>query len=63
MMNGDAALVWGWHPDPFGMHEERYISADGVPTKLVRDAGKESYDPPPVAAAPGLVHAQGNAKA
>jgi len=41
------ALAWGWYPDPYRVHEERYISADGRPTKLVRDAGRESYDPPP----------------
>lgn len=40
-------LAWGWHPDPYGIHQERYISADGEPTKLVRDDGRESYDPPP----------------
>ena len=58
-MNGYHGLVWGWHPDPFEMHEERYISVDGVPTKLVRDAGEEAYDPPPVALAPGPTHAGG----
>jgi hypothetical protein len=36
----------GWFDDPFGVHEHRYFSA-GHPTKLVRDAGVESYDPPP----------------
>jgi len=41
------SLEWGWHPDPFGMHEERYVSVDGEATKLVRDHGAESYDPPP----------------
>jgi hypothetical protein len=45
-MNGET-LAWGWHADPYGIHEERYISVDGVPTKLVRDGGRESYDPPP----------------
>jgi hypothetical protein len=45
-MTGET-LVWGWHPDPYAVHEERYISADGTPTKLVRDGGHESYDPPP----------------
>jgi hypothetical protein len=44
-MNG--TLPWGWHRDPYEIHEERYISVDGVPTKLVRDFGQESYDPPP----------------
>jgi hypothetical protein len=37
----------GWHSDPFGVHEARYFSADGQPTKLVRDRGAESYDEPP----------------
>ena len=40
-------LVWGWHGDPYGIHEERWVSGDGEPTKLVRDGGQESYDPPP----------------
>ncbi len=44
---GSETLVWGWHPDPYGIHQERYVSVDGVPTKLVRDGGQESYDPPP----------------
>lgn len=43
----DADLSWGWHPDPYRIHEERYVSVDGTPTKLVRDGGRESYDPPP----------------
>ena len=36
----------GWYRDPYLVHEDRYFSA-GQPTKLVRDGGKESYDPPP----------------
>ena len=36
----------GWYHDPYGVHEDRYFSA-GTPTKLVRDNGQESYDPPP----------------
>jgi len=40
-------VVQGWHPDPFGVHEARYFSAAGEPTKLVRDRGVESYDDPP----------------
>jgi hypothetical protein len=36
----------GWHVDPFGHHEARWIS-DGTPTNLVRDAGVVSKDPPP----------------
>ena len=36
----------GWYRDPYLVHEDRYFSA-GEPTKLVRDGGIESYDPPP----------------
>ncbi len=36
----------GWCTDPFGRHEARWMS-DGVPTKLVRDNGVESYEDPP----------------
>ena len=36
----------GWYRDPFGVHEDRWMS-QGRPTKLVRDGGTESYDPPP----------------
>jgi hypothetical protein len=36
----------GWYRDPYSVHEDRYFS-DGEPTKLVRDGGSESYDPPP----------------
>ncbi len=36
----------GWHPDPFGIHEERLFK-DGKPTPLVKDAGVGSYDEPP----------------
>ena len=43
-------VTTGWHPDPFGLHEARYFNADGQPTKLVRDRGRESYDEPPAAA-------------
>lgn len=37
----------GWYCDPFGSHEHRWFSA-GWPTNLVRDAGRESHDAPPV---------------
>jgi hypothetical protein len=40
-------LVWGWHEDPFRIHEERWVSVAGEYSKLVRDGGQESYDPPP----------------
>jgi hypothetical protein len=36
----------GWYTDPWGRHEARWIS-QGVPSKLVRDGGLESYDDPP----------------
>jgi hypothetical protein len=36
----------GWHPDPFGTHEERLFK-QGEPTPLVRDGGVGSYDDPP----------------
>ncbi len=35
--------VDGWHPDPFGIHEER-LFAHGEPTPLVRDRGIGSFD-------------------
>jgi hypothetical protein len=36
----------GWYRDPYGLHEDRYFS-QGLPTKLVRDGERESYDLPP----------------
>jgi len=36
----------GWYRDPFGIHEDRWFSADR-PTALVRDGGVESKDAPP----------------
>jgi hypothetical protein len=36
-----------WKPDPFGIHELRFFSADGRPTPLVMDAGNRSFDRPP----------------
>jgi len=42
----------GWFKDPFDRHEDRYFSG-GQPTKLVRDGGRESYDPPPDLPLPG----------
>ena len=39
-----------WQPDPYGVHEFRFFSADGKPTLLVMDAGKTSYDRPPATA-------------
>ena len=40
------SLPQGWYQDPYALHEDRYFSA-GTATKLVRDDGRESYDPPP----------------
>jgi hypothetical protein len=45
-MNCTPLCAQGWYRDPFGRHEDRYFSV-GHPTKLVRDATAESYDPPP----------------
>lgn len=36
----------GWYRDPFGLHEDRWMS-EGHPTSLVRDNGVESYDDVP----------------
>ena len=36
----------GWYHDPYGIHDDRWIS-DGHPTDLVRDKGVESRDAPP----------------
>jgi hypothetical protein len=44
----------GWYQDPFGVHEHRWMSR-GQPTKLVRDSGTESYDPPPDLPLPGVL--------
>jgi hypothetical protein len=40
--------VEGWYLDPYGRHEQRWLSA-GTPTALVRDGNAESHDPPPAA--------------
>jgi len=40
------STTWGWFSDPYHEHEYRYFS-EGNPTKLVRDSGTESFDPPP----------------
>ena len=45
-MDTTTVAAQGWYRDPFGRHDDRYFSA-GTPTKLVRDGGLESYDPPP----------------
>lgn len=41
----------GWYLDPYGVHEERWIS-DGRPTALVRDGGAESHHAPPATPMP-----------
>jgi len=43
---GGAGHEDGWHADPFGRHEARWMS-DGTPTGRVRDGDVESYDAPP----------------
>ena len=42
----EGQVAQGWYQDPYAIHKHRYFSA-GLPTKLVRDGGHESYDPPP----------------
>jgi photosystem II stability/assembly factor-like uncharacterized protein len=38
----------GWHPDPFGIHHERFYYADDQPGRLVRDERRrEAFDDPP----------------
>lgn len=37
----------GWQPDPYGIHELRYFTANGKPSRLVRDGGGWSRDEPP----------------
>jgi putative flippase GtrA len=51
-----AGILRGWHADPFGVHELRYFTFDGNPTRLVRDGAGWSHDPPPVATHPSVVH-------
>lgn len=46
---------YGWGVDPYGIHEHRYFSG-GLPTKLVRDSGRESYDEPPPGPPPTIPH-------
>jgi hypothetical protein len=45
----------GWHPDPFGTHEQRLFRG-GVPTPAVKDDGIGSYSEPPVTSSPAVVH-------
>jgi hypothetical protein len=37
----------GWQPDPYGLHELRYFTADGKPSRLVRDGETWSKENPP----------------
>ena len=46
-MEHDPHNAQNWCPDPFGLHEARWFS-NGIPTALVRDAGVESQDLPPL---------------
>jgi hypothetical protein len=41
-----AERVTGWQPDPSGVHEFRFFSFDGRPTRLVSDGGRRTNDPP-----------------
>jgi hypothetical protein len=41
-----STLIEGWHTDPFGLHDARWLSA-GEPTKLVRDGSTEFYEAVP----------------
>jgi hypothetical protein len=38
-------LAEGWQPDPFGRHDQRWMSA-GTATDLVRDGRREGHDAP-----------------
>ena len=51
-----AGIRRGWHPDPFGVHELRYFTFDGNPTRLVRDGDGWSHDAPPVAPHRSAIH-------
>ena len=42
----DLGPAQGWYLDPYGIHQDRWFS-QGQPTKLVRDEGRECYDPAP----------------
>ena len=44
--DGSELPAQGWHYDPFGVHEQRWIS-QGTPSALVRDGRVESQEPPP----------------
>ena len=59
----EGQVAQGWYQDPYAIHEHRYFSA-GLPTKLVRDGGHESYDAPPDGPVPDgeLVPAVGSTK-
>ena len=50
--NMDDPTVEGWYLDPYGIHEQRWMSV-GRPTSLVRDSGTESHDGPPDRPLPG----------
>jgi hypothetical protein len=52
LVEGDQVRAQGWYCDPYGIHEDRWMSG-GQPTKLVRDQGRESFDEPPSDGAPG----------
>jgi len=41
----------GWKPDPTGRHQERFFTANGIPTNRVRNDGVEATDEDRVASA------------
>ena len=47
----DDRTAEGWYVDPYGVHEDRWMSA-GRPTNLVRDGSIEAEDGPPAGAVP-----------
>ena len=51
-VDGDGARAQGWYCDPYGLHQDRWMSG-GQPTSLVRDEGEESFDDPPWYGPPG----------
>ena len=42
-----AEKLTGWQPDPWGIHEFRYFSMGGIPTRPIRDGSKAFLDTPP----------------
>jgi hypothetical protein len=53
-----ADVLSGWQPDPYGIHEQRFFSDDGKPTRLVSDGGVKSHDLPPTVTTPHAPHVE-----